>query len=328
MLEIRFLIDDVGQCGTQRAVLSAFANALMNDCGVTVVRSSELSLQQFGWDDVPPESSRRLALRALALAPSPDRLTVFLPGHVIPGPIAPGNAPDRPLAAAQFTTVADLDIFVMDNRAADAHRFREFVNSHADYETVSRYDAFDSCALPDWLIEGGLTSALNLSQRPWYSGYAPTRTQWLHWVAEAIDQGLITPAMVEDDVRKGLARPSLLHDIRRLPTDAGVSDRPDMTLDSLFVFPECRLSDTQYQMLLSEALQERTVAFAGRNAKRKAVKLKMHKWTWERLRHAPQGVKWKLIKLGHRFLHAAYTRYSASLRPMAKRLSQRNESSK
>lgn len=322
MPELRFLIDDEGQCRTQRAVLSVFAAALTQGHDAKVSWSSKLQVIRY-WEDVPTESARRLDLRLQALEPAAGWVTVFLPGHIVPGDLGAWGISGQALATNRFTTVADLDVFVADNGAADLCQFYEHAGSHPDYEAIGRYDQFTSDELPDWLTRGGLVSALSFTQRPWYSGKAGVREQWLGWVQKALEQGALTLAMVEEDVRQGKARPSLIAEVKALLNGVEVRELPDLTLDSLFVFPECRLSATQFQLLNSEDLQRRTLEFAGRNMKRKAFKQKKF-GARDSLR---RGVK-RLRRLLLLCLQAAYTGYAATLRPLVKSLRERNGISK
>lgn len=324
MPEIRFVIDDAGQCRTQRAVLSAFAASLAQDISASVVWSSDVHAVRH-WEDVPPESARRLDLRLQALEPAAGRVTVFLPGHTIPAAIAPWHASGEALSTSRFTTVADLDIFVADNDAAELRAFHAFIDSHADYEAISRYDGFTSGELPDWLSRGGLVSALSFTQRPWYSALASSRVEWLRWVRMALEQGVLTMAMVEEDLRQGRVRPSLLEDVSRPLDDIAL---PDLTLDALFVVPECRPSDKQKSLLHSAELQKRTLDFVQRNSKRKSQKQWQRHGIWGRLRRVPKGLAKRLLKFCRRCVHKAYAGYAMSLRPLVKRLSQRNGTAK
>lgn len=311
-MQIRFLIDDANQCRTQRAVLLAFAGALEERALGIVVRSSHLTkLRQ--WDDVPVESSRRLALRLLALQPTHDLLTVFLPGHIVPGPINSVFQQSAALTVREFTTLADLDLFTVDNTHRETHLLHDFVTVNPDYESVSCYDRFNVTALPCELISGGLTSALQLTHRPWYSAFASTRLQWLRWVKQAIDQGLLDIAAVEKDVQGGLVRPSLLSDVKALLDGINAPLIPDLTLDSIFVSPERRLTDIQYRLLHSTELQQRTVEYAKRNTARKLAK----QGAW---RNLLRSLLW-FLRLGY---GAAYFVYSITARPAVRRLLQQS----
>jgi hypothetical protein len=307
---LRFLLDDATPCKTQQAVLSVFAADLEKRARGTVIRASQLTgMRQ--WADVPAESSRRLGLRLLALQPAADQLTVFLPGHIVPGTIDTGSRWGSALAAREFSTVADLDLFALDSTGSEVRQFHEFVAAHPDYESVSRYAGFTSAALPGWLVSGGLTSALQLTQRPWYCAHAPTRLQWLGWVKRAVERGLLDLSMVEEDVRTGMARPSLVAEVKAVMQGTDAPALPDLTLDTLFMAPERRLTDIQHRLLHSVELQKRTIQFARRNATQKLAKQGLLKYLQRSLRRLP--------RLG---FHAAYLLYSMTLRPAVKRIRQ------
>lgn len=277
MTLVRFLLDDVTPCKTQHAVLSVFAEDIEQRALGTVVRASQLiGIHQ--WADVPAESSRRLGLRLLALQPGLEQLTVFLPAHIVPGSLELVTPWGSALAAGKFSTVADLDLFAVSNTSQEVHRFQETVAANPDYETVSRYANFTSAVLPSWMVSGGLTSALQLTQRPWYSAFAPTRLQWLGWVGRAMAQGRLDLYMVEEDIRAGLIRPSLLADVKAVLEGTNTPLIPDLTLDVLFTPPERRLTDQQYRLLHSDELQMRTLKFAKQRSANKLAKLGLLKY--------------------------------------------------
>jgi hypothetical protein len=310
-MPVRFLLDDATPCRTQQAVLSVFATDLEERMRGTVIRASQLTgMRQ--WADVPTESSRRLGLRLLALQPAPDHLTIFLPGHIVPGTIDMGSRWGSALAAREFSTVADLDLFAVDNAGSEVLQFHESVVAHPDYESVSRYAGFTSVALPGWLVSGGLTSALQLTQRPWYCAHAPTRLQWLGWVKRAVERGFLDLSMVEEDVRTRIARPSLLAEVKAVMLGTDVPALPDLTLDAIFMAPERRLTEIQRRLLHSVELQKRTIQFARRNATKKLSKQGLLKYLQRSLRR-------RLPRLG---FHAAYFVYSMTLRPAVKRIRQ------
>lgn len=272
---LRFLIDDVPACLTQRAVLADFAALLeARACGsaVEVLWSSALRGLP-SWTDVPPESSRRLAVRLAALAPLPDTVTIFVPAHALVQPLDVARAtawrPGCTLACDGFPAIADLDLFAVANASPEVAALQAFLQSHTGYDAASRYDAFTTRPLPAWLVTGGLSSARLFTHRPWYSVQAPQRGPWLQAVGRALDSGRLTLGQVADDVRRARVRPSLLEDVAALRGGAGVAGGPDLALDALFIPPECRLTGAQRVMLHSQALQCRTLAFARRRATRK-----------------------------------------------------------
>ncbi|MBR0566019.1 hypothetical protein J5J83_07820 [Azoarcus sp. L1K30] len=320
MTRVRFILDDATQCNTQRAVLSAFAADLEKRAQGEIVRSSQLT-EWRTWDDVPAESSRRLALRLLALESAPDLVTVFLPGHIVPGEIALLASGTEALAAYGFTTVADLDLFVVDNAHAQVRQFQDFVSSGADYEAISRYEGFSAGSLPMQIGADGLTSALLFTQRPWYSAFSPARIRWLGWVKQAMAMGVLDAGMVDDDIRAGLVRPSLQCDVNALLEGGVAPQMPDLTLDSLFVVPEQRLTAEQYLLLHSDELQRRTVRYSklkkgsGKVAKSRTLKSRLKGF------RRPLRFLRRLPSLGFR---AAYVLYSMTARPAVKRLRERS----
>lgn len=310
MTRLRFLLDDAPQCKTQQAILSVFAADLQERALAEVVLSSRLTELRH-WSDVPPESSNRLALRIHALQPAPHLWTVFLPGHIVPGSIASASRWDGALATREFTTVADLDVFAVDNMHPDCQQLHDFAAAHPDYEAISRYASLSATDIPPWLVSGGLISARQLTQRPWYSAFAPTRLQWLGWTRKAMERGLLNLAMVEEDVRTGKVRPSLLVEVKAVMQGTDASALPDLTLDALFMAPERRLTDTRHLLLHSAELQKRTAQYARRNATSKLAKLGLLRYLWHYLRRLPG--------LG---FHATYFIYSMTLRPAVKRIRQ------
>ncbi len=312
MTRLRFLLDDAPQCKTQQAILSVFAADLQERALAEVVLSSRLTELRH-WSDVPPESSNRLALRLHALQPAPHLWTVFLPGHIVPGSIASASRWDGALATREFTTVADLDVFAVDNMHPDCQQLHDFAAAHPDYEAISRYASVSATDIPEWLVSGGLISVRQLTQRPWYSAYAPTRLQWLGWLKKAMERGLLNLATVEEDVRTGQVRPSLLVEVKAVMQGMDASTLPDLTLDALFIAPERRLTDQQYRLLHSAELQKRTLKFVKLNSVRKHPKQGLPKYFWGAFR-----------RLSRRSFQAAYYLYSITVRTAVQRLRQQS----
>jgi hypothetical protein len=204
-----------------------------------------------------------------ALAPEPERITVFLPGHVVPEEVHGWGEVGIATAFPSATTIAELDMFVADNGSPLAGHFVQHCAANPDYQSCSSYVVLGFTGQPQWLC-ASITSALPLTQRPWYFAHAGSRIRWLHWLEKALQQQNLTLHDVEQDIREGAVRPSLLEDASKLAAGIAVTGWPDTTLDSLFVCPECRLSDAQYALLHSQELQERTLLNAKLSSARKA----------------------------------------------------------
>jgi hypothetical protein len=325
LTRLRFLLDDAPQCETQQAILSAFATDLEERAQAEVVLSSRLTELRH-WSDAPPGSSHRLALRLHALQPAPHLWTVFLPGHIVPGSIASVSRWGGALATREFTTVADLDVFAVDNTHLDCEQLRDFAAAHPDYEAISRYASLSATDIPAWLVAGGLTSARQLTQRPWYSAFAQTRLQWLGWAKKAMERGLLNLAMVEEDVRTGRVRPSLLAEIRALLEGTDAPLLPDLTLDPLFIAPERRLTDPQYRLLHSSELQERTLKFARRNSARKGSKRGLLKYFQRLFKRFLKFLWFSFWELPQRVIRATYLFYPITARPAVQRWREQSRS--
>jgi len=267
MEQVKVLVDDSVGCNTQRAVLSAFVSELRKNKSLSVIEMSKEPLSII-WSDVPAESSRQLALRLFAFQ-SKSTMTVFLPGHIIPGRIDSANTFHSAICANNFRCVSGLDISVIRHAHKDVQFFLNFVDTHPNYNSVGGYENFNVERLPAWLVAGGLISALDICKRPWYFAQTPARIQWLYWVRKAIDQGLLNIQMVENDVSKGVVRPSLLSDVKQLIL--GVENPLiQTTVDSFFTPPESALNCERLQILNSEELQQRAIKYfknKGLNAK-------------------------------------------------------------
>lgn len=325
MTRLRFFIDDAPACLTQRAVLADFAATLgsahagQGDHRVEVLWTSALRDLPF-WPDVPPESSRRLAVRLAALAPLADTVTVFLPAHTLPQPVdlppAESRRPPQALASDGARAVADLDLFVVDNASPEAEALKAHLQAQPGYEAASRYEAFTPDPLPAWLLAGGLVSARLFTRRPWFSAYAPQRGPWLQAVSRALATGCLTPAMVADDVRHTRVRPSLLEEVAALRGEPLPAGGPDLTLDVLFLPPECRLPSAQRELLRSSELQRRTLAYARRNSARKGGR-RPGLAGWLRRLSRPLRPLREAGRLGWRLtLRLLQVLYAASLRPL------------
>ncbi len=324
MTLIRFLLDDATPCRTQQAVLSVFADDLEVRTLGKVVRTSQLQ-GMHQWTDVPIESSHRLGLRLLALQPASDQLTIFLPSHIVPGIIELAYPWGTTLGSSEFSTVADLDLFAVDNTNCEVQRFQEIVAAKPDYEAISRYADFTSTDLPGWLVSGGLTSALQLTQRPWYCAFSQTRLQWLGWVRLAVERGLLDLSMVEEDVRTGLARPSLLAEVKTLLQGMNALPLPDPALDTLFMAPERRLTHHQYRLLHSTELQNRTTKYYKRKSASKHSKYYKQKSASKHSKKSLLKYLWgSFRRLPRRSVQVAYHLYSITVRPVVQRLRQQS----
>lgn len=297
MTRIRFIIDDVGQCRTQRAILAGFAAALAHYGDV--VCASALTLPT-PWVNVPAESARRLALRLYALAPTGDQVTVFLPGHTIPGVYDWSNLQVDGLIAEDVATLGELDFFIFNNSSLAALSLTQLVATEPSYDVLSSYWFLAEDVSPaQWHLEGSLVSARSYNDRPWYSAYARYRVQWLNLLASALETGRLDSGTIREDCTLGLARPSLLLDLAALQEQAPLQELPDTTLDALFVYPECALPLTQRRLLVSRALQKRTLAYANRHKKTKQ----------------PAFIA-RLKRLPRQAYRLAYSGYRMSLRPI------------
>lgn len=312
---LRILIDDAGQCRTQSAVLAAWAASV--PASVELLRTSALPAPA-GWHDVPPESARRLAARIEALAPVADTLTIFLPGHMIPGELDafPADAAGAPLPA--WTTAADLDLFAVDNGSPLAAHFAQHRAVNPDYHSCGSYPVAGFTSIPSWLTTGGLASAVLLTQRPWYFAQVPGRRAWLRWLRTAFAHKLLTLQDVEADVLAGAARPSLLEDARALEAGGEPLASPDTTLDSVFTCPELRPTDRQYAMLHSRALQERILHNARLETLRKLAEAGAKPGARSGAQPPPLWIRlWRQGRsMPRRTVKAAYRIYSATLRPL------------
>lgn len=322
MAKLRILIDDTPPGRTQRAVLAAFAGMLPSSVEVAWCSTLE---EPRCWRDAPPASARRVAWHAAALAPASEvQATVFLPGHVVPGDPQSVLGELSASALPSWTTVADLDWFVADNGSPEAAYLARHREANPDYQSFSSCLVSTFAASPSWLARGGFVSAGLMSLRPWYFAQVPTRVQWLQWVHTAIRLGRLSLADVEADVAEGLVRPSLLEDVQSLLAGGEIPACPDLTLDTLFICPEARLSDRQYGLLHSRELQQRTLRRARQEAARKAAEAreprtaaapasasapKVSGSPWSRALHKARDRARRLYK-------KAYTLYAATLRPL------------
>lgn len=309
------------QCKTQQAVLAVFEAEIKEGALGEIVRASQLTELRH-WEDAPSESSRQLALRMLALKPSPNLWTVFIPGHIIPESIASPLPWSGALATSSFSSVANLDFFAVDNSHIDLQCLYNFSIENQDYESLSRYVGLTTSGTPEWLISNGLTSARLLSQRPWYSAFSPTRLQWLKFVNKAIERDLLNFKVIQDDISEGLVRPSLVEDFNALISGIDPPHIPDLNSDSLFVLPELRMSKSQYQILQSKDLQERTVKYAKLNNTKNFGKQGWVKYlirTPRRLFKHTLHLLRRLIRLS---FYTSYFLYSISFRPAVRLIRQ------
>ena len=143
----------------------------------------------------------------------------------------------------------------------------------------------------------------------------------MEWVQRALERGLLDIEMVNEDIRAGLVRPSLRQDVESLTREQALPVLPDTTPDAVFVPPELRLTDEQFLLLHSRALQERTIRFGKqRKGTGKAEKGGTGKGRLKSIRRSLRFVR-RLPQLG---LRAAYLVYSVTARPAVTRLRARS----
>lgn len=330
---LRILIDDEGQCRTQRAVLACFAATLPQ---AQIAWASQLP-RPARWADAPPASARRLRVLMAALEHLPGRHTVYVPGHLVPGDQLILDPYVAGAPVPEWTTVADLDIFLADNGSPAAIQLAQQAVLNPDYQSCSAFPAAGLATLPTWIRASGLASVVLITARPWYFAQAQSRSQWLAWLRRALHQSLLTLEDVRADVCEGLVRPSLLQDASALLAGDKMPLAPDATLDSLFTCPEVRLSDAQYAMLHSAALQARTTRYHRIEAARKSAEARdfrppqpsvpLQARAARKVRSlARRAVKnavslqaldvRKIRSLARRAVKKAYYYYSISLRPL------------
>ena len=274
MKNIRFFLDDHQVCETQKAVLLAFVEDLKKHKNTEIVLASELT-KPYKWDDVAEVASTNLWLRLEAFQPLAHTVTVFLPGHIIPAHIESFEISETTLETSKFTTVAYLDFFFVHNDSMEVKKFNEFIKENPTYEAVSNYSSFSTKNFQEWLMKSGIKSALLFTDRPWYNSNARYRSQWLEWVKIAIQKKYLTLSMIESDILNKKVRPSLLQDVKTI-IQTGVEPKISIyaTLDTMFSYPEIRLTDEQYQMLHSSQLQTRTLKNMRASKKLKKTSLK------------------------------------------------------
>lgn len=308
---LRILIDDEGQCRTQRAVLACFAATLPQ---AQIAWASQLP-RPARWADAPPASARRLRVLMAALEHLPGRYTLYVPGHVVPGEplaLAP-NVPGPPVP--NWATLADLDVFLADNGSPAAVQLAQQALLNPDYQSCSAFPAAGLATLPPWIRASGLASQGLITARPWYFAQAQSRSQWLAWVRKALHQRLLTLEDVRADVGEGLVRPSLLQDASALAAGDKPPLAPDTTLDTLFTCPEVRLSDAQYATLHSQALQARTSRYHRMEAARKSAEARDFRPPQPPVSLQARAAR-KVQSLARRAVKKAYYYYSISLRPL------------
>src|SRR5690606_37571885 len=154
-----------------------------------------------------------------------------------------------------------------------------------------------------------------LTERPWYSASSPMRTRWTRLVQELIEANKIDLSAIEEDVAEGLVRPSVLDDLRFLRKNGFLAVALPGTTDSMFVFPECRLTDSEYRLLGSKELQSRIESYAKRRkAKKKKPKEPRKPKSRATLRELGMGAYKRTRKLIKRAPHVLYHALAVALR--------------
>ncbi|HYG79319.1 MAG TPA: hypothetical protein VD861_02970, partial [Pyrinomonadaceae bacterium] len=85
--------------------------------------------------------------------------------------------------------------------------------------------------------ETALLHYTDMERQPWLSRHNPLNSFWTRELLEAIDGGRITSAEVEEHVRRGYVRPSLLHQVDKRITDSRHLSRRACALDKAFIPP-------------------------------------------------------------------------------------------
>jgi hypothetical protein len=85
--------------------------------------------------------------------------------------------------------------------------------------------------------ETALLHYTDMERQPWLARHNPLNRLWTQELFEAIDGGDITCAYVEEQVRAGHIRPSLLRQVKERIADSRELDGDARALDSLFIAP-------------------------------------------------------------------------------------------
>lgn len=333
----RFLLDDLGQSRTQQAVLSEFASKLNTIDQCEILWTSKISNLK-AWNSIPSEPARRLGLRLLALEPQQNQHTIFFPGHIVPSDnmLIP-NEIETTLALEHFSSLSNLDLFIVNNDSQELLSLQDYQLDHPDYDALSDFNALTTEKLPEWLNAEKIQSCLKLTDRPWYSVFSIARNQWVNLVKDLIINNKLTMEMIQQDVADGLVRPSLLADVECVLGNQPLPSPVFHTIDSVFVYPESRLSNIQYEMLHSKALQQRIKTYSRKKKKCKNIPFKMRIATLIQNRgknlRRKHFVKFLALltkrskywaKQGRRIIkkipYFAYKTYAATLRPIFKRI--------
>ena len=85
--------------------------------------------------------------------------------------------------------------------------------------------------------ETGLLHYTDMPTQPWVSSDNPNGSLWMRDLLEAVEQGFITRPYLEDQIRRGFVRPTLLYQLDQKLTDSRQLPRDAKALDRAFVAP-------------------------------------------------------------------------------------------
>lgn len=268
MSDFRLIFDDTGQSETQKNLLREFANTLSDKLACEVLWSSNLENDNVH-QELSVESARRLNVRLLALQFLPGIQTIFFPGHFYPVSELLPEAISASLAANRFAGIPSLDFFIVNNGANEIRDFNLFMQESPDYEKICNYAGLSVEMLPAWAGNSHGISCIRLSDRPWYSASCEIRQGWIEKINNLLTRNVISLDVIVDDINNGLIRPSVLDELAYLKEEKALPNPAVYTLDDLFIYPEIRLVESQYNLLHSKELQNRIENFSRKRVNKK-----------------------------------------------------------
>ena len=253
------VVGDWGIGETQRALL---ASRITAGRSLTVSFATKDGLPRGDrWNVKPDIGSALAAKQHLLLDPQGKGLVMFLMGHcILQGHLedlfkSPG---DNFIQTGVDRRLGQMDYFLLRYDASDRTEavaaLREL--TEPGYDAVSECEV-EAALLPNpWIPsaywarqDAAILDCLHHGARPWWAASAPAADLWIGQLEKAIETGAVELDVVDQDISKGLARPSLRFQLTHHFNHALDLPATILDLDRFFVVPDLVCDTAQRTML-------------------------------------------------------------------------------
>jgi hypothetical protein len=248
----RIVIDDCRVGESHKSVLKyALEKYLTEESELIFASQSPIEVPKH-WQ-VKSEVAFSLATKLWAIAnPISSKKTLYLDGNQI----IQGNCNElfqqnnqNCILASRHEPLNKLNFFLIDYNLAQKNQLTKRLLQLAQkgYTHLADFNDLD-IGLYD-RASASIIDCLALSDRPWYSVFAPYGSIWIAQLKEAIARGYLSIDTIEQDIERGLIRPSLLAQLKARIDNPFLLPKEIIALDNSFTPPELALSREQLQLI-------------------------------------------------------------------------------